>query len=137
MRFPQSPARLLLKEKQRREAAPVRVDLANVSKGKEMQEHTKREDPLNEELLEGVTGAGGIFSRPKPEKPLQGVLVRTPSGNFMKSPEGNLIVAIQRSISEPPLPVHSSSEQTTSPRRSTSSTNSSENAFHRAITDAI
>jgi hypothetical protein len=92
-----------------------------------------------EEQLEAVTGRGGVFSRsqPEPEPPLQGWLVRTPNGKLMRSPHGNLIVAIQRSLSESRIPVQTSSEQATSPRHSTSSTDSFENAFHHAITNAM
>ena len=67
-----------------------------------------------EDLLEAVTGGGGVFSQPKAESSLQGVFVRTPSGNLMRSPHGNLIVAMPRSITEPPLPVHPSSESSSS-----------------------
>ena len=69
-----------------------------------------------EELLEVVTGAGGGFSRPQPEGqgPFKGVLVRTLSGNLMKSEHGNLIVAIPHALTDPPLPVHPSAESPSS-----------------------
>jgi hypothetical protein len=96
-----------------------------------------------EELLEVVTGGGGGFSRPQPESqghlpPLHGVLVSNKNGDLLKSSQGNLIVAIPRSLSEPPLPVKpsatsSSSGQATSHENSSPSSDTVNHIFFHII----
>jgi hypothetical protein len=39
---------------------------AHMRKEKSMEEHTKSEEPLREEFLEGITGSGGILSLLRP-----------------------------------------------------------------------
>ena len=81
-----------------------------------------------EDLLEAVTGGGGVFSQPKAESSLQGVFVRTPSGNLMRSLNGNLIVAIPRSVSEPSL-----SKQASFQEDASSSPHHVENIFQHIL----
>lgn len=96
-----------------------------------------------EEQLEAVTGGGGAFSQPSQPEPLKGVLVRLPSGKLMKAPNGNLLVAIPRSLSEPPLPRppspgssssgNSSSGQARPHESPRASTNTMENIFFHVL----